>query len=213
MRRGVIIISGLLAVYAGWRFGMPYIDMKPEQDECSFGLVSNARYREFLSEAERRSRGEWPALTFTADEQAKQIKARIADLGETAISSSEHIAAAHAVMRQLRGHLVKSSWYSHPRVAPDMPSYSADSEKQINGWVSSYGVHSNFIGHFDPVMSETSIVLHIAGSNDWSAGAESKDERTEIKEVNVLAPSFIMLVLGLSHSIEYFRRQSIHCPF
>lgn len=120
MKRAMIFLLTTLALYLGWRFGAPYFDTHPEQDACEFGPVSNARYRELLAEARKRSETVWPQLKGAqlkpADnlrhdtiwppsngaqlEQGDNLRIRIADLTAGTTSLEERIAGMHAVMRE-----------------------------------------------------------------------------------------------------------------
>jgi hypothetical protein len=78
------------------------------QDRCSFGPVSNERYRELLSQAQamRRTQGALLDQRNTTDpvsgrrRSANQL--RLAELAKSATSLEERIATAHAMMRAER---------------------------------------------------------------------------------------------------------------
>jgi len=94
-----------------WRCISPFLHSDPEQDACTFGPVSNARYRELLAEAKRRDGTTWPKLRVSgwlfpgsvAEREGLQaaITQRIDDLTANMTSIYEKIAAMHAVARAL----------------------------------------------------------------------------------------------------------------
>jgi hypothetical protein len=98
----------ILSTFGLWRFWWSALDHNPQQDECTFGTVSNARYRELLAEAKRRQRlGQkaWIPLRGAPAQRADLIRYRIEDLTAGMTSLYERIAAAHAVMRAAGGHI------------------------------------------------------------------------------------------------------------
>lgn len=114
MSKYKICTALLLAAYGVWRFIMPAMNLHPDQDECSFGPVSNAQYRAILNRARQKTREDWPTLFWVPvrrrsaangrivraeDEQADRLKKRIADINKNASTLPERIAGIHAVMR------------------------------------------------------------------------------------------------------------------
>lgn len=122
-RLGLAILLTTVGLYV-----YPWLDTKPEQDDCSFGSVSNAEYRELLAEAERLAETEWPSLTraeirkhidgggrprgipgpdesvrfgsrWMNDGLSNLLAARVRSLALEQNSAEAQIAAAHAVMR------------------------------------------------------------------------------------------------------------------
>ena len=98
----------LFGIFLGWRFWWSALDHNPQQDQCTFGTVTNERYRELLAEAKRRqARGDtyWLPLRGAPEQRADLIRYRIEDLTKDMTSLYERIAAAHAVMRAAGGHI------------------------------------------------------------------------------------------------------------
>jgi hypothetical protein len=151
MRRAVLLISGLLAVYAGWRFGMPYIDTKPEQDKCSFGPVSNTKYRELLAEARARIKNSWPSLDGTTEQKENILRQQVEEFWKRSNSFYESLASMHAVMRAHHAYLegmekqIDGTTYgSIPQVFNPATPFGVHAEIHFG-----YYFHSNTIGEFD----------------------------------------------------------------
>ncbi|WP_319530798.1 hypothetical protein [uncultured Cohaesibacter sp.] len=83
----------------------PYVYTESVQDTCSFGTVSNEKYREYLSEMKRRALWEWPPLTDEIDgytgyhARKGSLIYRLNDASQNAKGFYEQLAIAHAVMR------------------------------------------------------------------------------------------------------------------
>lgn len=91
-----------VVLWLAWLYIRPHLDTRPEQDACSFGPVTNERYRELLAEARhRQSSGRWPRLSGHGGDMNANLQFRLDDLMEGMESIYERIAAMHAVMRAL----------------------------------------------------------------------------------------------------------------
>lgn len=101
-RRTVRIALAAVVALVGLYY-LPLFSMNIDQDECSFGPVSKARYRELLDEAMRRQATTWPALVWDDNKTMGLLSRRVADLSAGAKSDYERLAAMHAVMRALGG--------------------------------------------------------------------------------------------------------------
>lgn len=112
--RPFLICAILLLLFTAW-FVWPWIYTYPQQDDCTFGPVSNARYRELLAEVKRRQEEVWPefkiaALTPKVDSMDRselfrdELAARFKDMGGNTATIYEQIALLHAIMRGLKGH-------------------------------------------------------------------------------------------------------------
>ncbi len=83
----------------------PYIYTETVQDTCSFGTVSNEKYREYLSEMKRRALWEWPPLSEEIDGYTGyrapigSLIYRLNHASQEAKGFYEQLAIAHAVMR------------------------------------------------------------------------------------------------------------------
>lgn len=101
-RRTALIAFAALVALAAIVF-LPLLGMNGDQDECSFGPVSNAHYRELLAEADR-LQATWPPLVADSGKVMDLLNRRLDDLAGSATSIHERVAAMHAVMRALGGH-------------------------------------------------------------------------------------------------------------
>jgi hypothetical protein len=72
----------LVTAYGVWRFEAPNIDRHDEQDACSFGPVTNARYRELLDNAKLKLRTTWRSLRGEPLQVGDELRSRIEDLSE-----------------------------------------------------------------------------------------------------------------------------------
>jgi hypothetical protein len=94
----IIVLLTLLGVYL-----FPLLQTHPEQDACSFGPISNERYRALLAEAKRRHASTWPPIVWDKDKTDAALNARFDDLSRGMTSVYERLAAMHAVMRAIGG--------------------------------------------------------------------------------------------------------------
>ena len=148
MKRAVLLSLAIFALYAGWRFGVLYFDTKPEQDACSFGSVSNAKYRELLAEARKRTRTVWPRLAGTENDVADNFRTRIAELSTGATSLDERFAVVHAVMRSAGAFLhAMGSKYQDLKV-PENPEDPLNVPSEV---VFPYFIDSIWLERFDLV--------------------------------------------------------------
>ena len=98
---------------------LPLLQTHAEQDDCTFGPVSNARYRELLAEAKRRQKETWPPLVWDDEGSSSRLEERFKELSQGMTSIYERLAAMHAVVRALGGKLGRSTddrdrvWYEY----------------------------------------------------------------------------------------------------
>jgi hypothetical protein len=88
----------LLIIYFG-----PLLITHPAQDACTFGTVSNERYRQMLAEAKRLQATTWPSLVWGNKQTMALLNQRVDDLSRGTTSVYERLAAMHAVVRALGG--------------------------------------------------------------------------------------------------------------
>lgn len=153
-RFAIIVISLALGatLYGVWRFDASYLFTRPEQDACTFGLVSNARYRELLDEAKRRAQTTWPRLLGEPLEVGDRLRSRIEDLSKGITSPYERVAAMHAVMRASGGYL--EGMWPRQRQSGEVYFYTNPEEHSPDSRYSTgadygYYFHSNYFGPFD----------------------------------------------------------------
>lgn len=101
----VAISCALLGIYL-----LPLLETHPEQDACSFGPVSNARYRELLAEARRKQKTTWPPIAWDRVKTEAALNERFDDLSRGMTSVFERLAAMHAVMRATGGDYRRSGF-------------------------------------------------------------------------------------------------------
>lgn len=98
MSRGLKIF-GVIA-FAGLVFhAVSLLDRHPEQDECAFGPVSNARYRELLAEAESYQWRNWPFIVWSDRTLETLLTAQFAAATSATSTPYEKIATMHAILR------------------------------------------------------------------------------------------------------------------
>lgn len=102
--RSVFAIVGSLLIFAGVFFIWPFIEPTGAQDNCSFGPVSNAQYRNALAEVKRLQKSEWKKLPLTNDALSAELVRRMDVIGAMLPQSIfGRIAATHAVVRGAGG--------------------------------------------------------------------------------------------------------------
>jgi hypothetical protein len=133
-----------------------------EQDECTFGPVSNQRYREYLDRAKVLS-SKLPG-GFTRDNQI--AKARFDELFEALAGAEssvfERLAASHALLRAFG-----AQYRNTNNMAPD--SYATVA--RTGGFISvNYYLNINRLGVFQPVMQQAWVVVSLTGPGDFYRG-------------------------------------------
>lgn len=157
MSLGLVGILLAAAILLAGAYAAPFFSTHAEQDECSFGPVTNAQYRDLLAEAKRKQKAVWPALVQHNDRAADVLNARFDDLSSGATSVYERLAAMHAVVRAIGGDYRNTN-----------SSYSADPYRDVvkGGTVSiNYHVDVNKLGFFSPVGRQMWLIASIVGPN------------------------------------------------
>jgi hypothetical protein len=152
----------VLAAFA-WRCVTPFLHSEPEQDACEFGSVSNARYRELLSEARKRDGTTWPKLRDYrwqpplegVRELATGIKERVQDLTKGMTSLYEKLAAMHAVARSLGAF--------HRVTEVDFARYRLD--KPFGVLPYGYDIDVIMLGSSEPFMGKARLIFRLGISN------------------------------------------------
>jgi hypothetical protein len=85
------------------------LNMHSEQDNCSFGSVSNEQYRAYLAEAKHRQRTSWPRLSSDSQELTRQLNFRLSDLIGNERSLYRRLAIMHAVLRAAGAHYLNTN--------------------------------------------------------------------------------------------------------
>src|SRR5262245_10286385 len=99
MTRAKWIFAAIVLGLLGAHFG-PLLVRHPTQDACSFGPLSNERYRELLAEARRRT-PRWRPLPWDDREAGTLLNERFDDLSRGMTSVYERLAVMHAMLRAL----------------------------------------------------------------------------------------------------------------
>jgi hypothetical protein len=142
-----IVAAAVVAVLAGAHVA-PLLVTHSEQDTCSFGPVSNARYRELLAEAKRRQAANWPRLPWSNNKAGALLNERFDDLSSDMTSVYERLAAMHAVMRALGGDYRKTD--------PDEADpYTASTSQGGSGVSFNYNIDLNRLGFFSPLRRQS----------------------------------------------------------
>jgi hypothetical protein len=136
-----IIALAVVVVLMG-AYVAPLLRNYPEQDSCSFGPVSNERYRELLSDAKRRQATTWPALVRDDYKASVLLNERFDDLGRDLTTVYEKIAAMHAILRALNADY-RAAWSGQD------PYQAAMRSGGIAGFT--YHIDINHLGLFAPI--------------------------------------------------------------
>jgi hypothetical protein len=154
------IVFGLAAAY-----GAPLLITNSEQDECTFGPVSNEQYRDYLRRAKELS-SKTPG-SFTSNDQ--EARARFDELFERLIDGKpsvyERVAASHALLR---------SFGAQYRNTNDMRPDPYATVAAKGGFVRfNYYLDINRLGFFHPFqlfMRQTWIISNLTGPGDFYRG-------------------------------------------
>lgn len=118
------------------------------QDSCSFGPVSNARYRGLLAEAKQRQATQWPPVVWRS-EMSEELNRRFAELAPKPASVFEKIAVMHAVLRALGA--------EYNRTGPEVDDPYINATSRGGNVVFQYLLDLNRLGYFAPVWRDMSI--------------------------------------------------------
>jgi hypothetical protein len=145
---GLIVVAGVAANYA------PLLSMHSEQDECSFGPISNEQYRSYLFEARNRQRTKWSAFSRDDQQIGRELRSRLSDMVTEGGSVYERIAMMHAILRAVGAVYLNTNG----RVEVD-PYESARNHRQDVEF--NYQVDINRLGFFQPYPRNLWIVAKI----------------------------------------------------
>jgi hypothetical protein len=154
------IVLGLAAAY-GAPLLLTYIT-NGEQDDCTFGPVSNEQYRDYLRRAKELSSktpGSFSRNNMEARARFNELFERLID-GKPSIY--ERVAASHALLRSFGAQYRNTS-----DMVPD--PYALVARK--GGFVSfNYYLDVNRLGIFQPIMRQAWIVASLTGPGDFYKG-------------------------------------------
>jgi hypothetical protein len=117
--RTVLVAAALtLAIVAAANYA-PLLSMHSEQDNCSFGPVTNQQYRAYLSEVRRRQAAIWPSFDQDTQNIYRLLNVRLSDMlgGESSLYT--RIAIMHAILRGI------GAEYLNANGVPDKNPYEA----------------------------------------------------------------------------------------
>jgi hypothetical protein len=142
-----IALAVVAFVVGGYFF--PLLITHPSQDTCTFGTVSNERYRQLLAEAKRRQATTWPALVWDNKKTMMLLNQRVDDLSGGATSAYERLAAMHAIMRALGGDYRRTG---HDLEDPFQYGKPVGYE---------YNIDANGIGFFSPIRRKLWVISYL----------------------------------------------------
>ena len=97
-RRLLAVIAILAAILIGANYA-PLLFMHSDQDNCTFGPISNEQYRAYLKEAKNRQRNKWSAFSRDDQEIGRELRSRLPDMVAEGGTVYERIAIMHAILR------------------------------------------------------------------------------------------------------------------
>lgn len=151
------IVLGLAAAY-----GAPFLITYSEQDDCAFGPVTNAQYRDYLRRAKEFS----SSMPGSFSQNHQEARARFNELFERLIdgrlSVYDRIAASHALLR---------AFGAEYRNTSDMDPEPFAKIAKTGGYINfHYYLDVNRLGLFQPIMRRAWIVATLTGPGDFDTG-------------------------------------------
>jgi hypothetical protein len=92
-------IFGLVVLAALTIHVITLLDFHPEQDQCTFGQVTNQQYRELLWQAEKYQWRNWPLLIWNDDTLQQLLDAQFQAMTTDTSTVYERITTMHAILR------------------------------------------------------------------------------------------------------------------
>jgi hypothetical protein len=176
------IIAGIGALLLGVYLA-PLLESHPEQDECAFGPVSNARYRELLAEAKRRQATSWPRLVWNNKRSAILLNERFDDLSRGMTSIYERLAAVHAIVRALGG--------DYRTTASGVQEPYQGAMRGAGVVVYDYHVDLNRIGLLSPIRRQMRLMGHLAIRNGVTVAQDKERAKSGAIQFTVHFPSIL----------------------
>lgn len=193
-------IAAAVAVALIAAYFAPLLITYPEQDTCSFGPVSNERYRALLAEAKRKQATVWPALVRDDYKAGVQLNARVDDLSRGLATVYERLAAMHAILRALGADY---------RAAASRDDDPYERATRMGGKVSfKYHIDINRLGMFAPIRRRG-----ILNGGVYAGGAETGSPTDPTRYVRGMV-SIAALFPKLLENYQYVPRSSFGevCP-
>ena len=191
-RPKALVALAITVALVGIYFG-PLLVTHPVQDACSFGTVSNERYRQLLAEAKQRQATTWPALVWDNKKSRTLLNQRVDDLSRGTTSVYERLAAMHAVMRALGGDYRSTQ---HDREDP----FENANRSGIVGY--DYHVDLNGLGFFSPIWRRMWVIGNLVFDSDAARGIVQDRSRALPGNIDFIVwfPSFFDSYIIISRS-------------
>ena len=183
----IAIVVALVSFYFG-----PLLISHPAQDACSFGTVSNERYRQLLAEAKRRQATTWPALVWDNKKSMTLLNLRVDDLSRGTTLVYERLAAMHAVMRALGGDYRQTGYGSEN-------PFESKNQSGIVGY--DYHIDLNGLGFFAPIRRHMWVIGKLVFSPQGGSVVQDR-RRSRLGSIDstVWYPSYFDTYVTISRS-------------
>jgi hypothetical protein len=156
--RWAIALCIFLVAFAA-NFAIPAFDTHSEQDNCTFGEVSNADYRGYLL----RARAQFiltPSLYLAGDAFARQLEKVFTNLSRGKVRIYEKLAIVHAMLRAV-GAEYRNADANRPGRSLSDPFAEAMSVSETVSF--NYALDVNRLWIFSPWQREAWVVVSLAG--------------------------------------------------
>lgn len=152
-RRAAIAVGLIVVVVAVLNY-VPLLSMRADQDECSFGPISNEQYRSYLLEARNRQRTRWSAFSRDDQEIGRELRYRLSDMLAGGATVYDRIAIMHAILRAI------GAEYLNANGRTEVDSFEG-ARKRRQDVQFNYRVDINRLGLFQPYPRTIWIVASI----------------------------------------------------
>ena len=150
-----LLLAGGISIWLAWLYISPHFNTYPEQDDCSFGPVSNERYRELLALArQHQASGRWSRLRGDGPDMNENLQGRLDDIMDGMDSIYERIAATHAVMRALGAYYVMTMPANANPFAETIQSARLGQSSNVRFI---YNINVHRLGGFAPILKNAVI--------------------------------------------------------
>ena len=164
MSRVGLLLSLLFAALVAHLVTM--LDFHPDQDQCTFGPVSNEHYRELLLHAQLTQRQRWPLVIWNAKALERLVRDQFQEMTATAPTAYERIATMHAIYRAMGADFL----YTQP--SNDPFSQIADQGGAVNF---GYQINVNRLAAFYPLGRTGWFIGSLAGPRRSGPGSGHYD--------------------------------------
>lgn len=152
-RRLLAVIAILAAILIGANYA-PLLFMHSDQDNCTFGPISNEQYRAYLKEAKNRQRTKWSAFSRDDQEIGRELRSRLPDMVAEGGTVYERIATMHAILRAVGAEYLNTN--GRMEVDPFEAARKRRQDVELN-----YRVDINQLVFFQPYPRQLWIVAKI----------------------------------------------------